>query len=109
MEHRLTEIEDDLDVFDQHVSRMLDTFRFPHEHRSRSRTWRPPTAVYETDDAVLVKIEVAGVKTDDFKISLVDRVLTVQGVRQHIEAKLSSPCLPIPYGEFQTRVLVQGT
>lgn len=106
--HNLSEIDDDLDIFDRQVSRMLDAFRFPHEHRSRTRSWRPPTDVYETDDAVIVKIEVAGMKPEDFTIEFVDRVLTVQGVRHDPEAKLSYHCLEIPYGEFQTRVLVPG-
>lgn len=100
--------EDDLDTFDRRVSQMLDTFRFPLERRTRSRKWRPPTDVYETDEAVIVKIEIAGMKPESFEISFVDRVLTVQGVRQDIESKMTYHCLEIPYGEFQSRVLIPG-
>jgi len=101
--------DDDLGTFDQHVSDMLDAFRFPREFRARSRMWRPPTDVYETDDAVIVKIEIAGMNPDDFQISYVDRVLTVEGARKDVESKMTYHCLEIPYGEFQTRVLIPGS
>ena len=101
--------DDNLETFDQRVSDMLDAFRFPREHRAHSRTWRPPTDVYETDEAVIVKIEVAGMHPDDFSISFSDRILTVEGVRKDVEAKLTYHCLEIPYGEFRTRVLIPGS
>ena len=72
---------DDLDEFERQMDKMLYAY-FPQEHRSRPRTWRPPTDVYETDDAVIVKLEVAGMNPDDFKISFDDRVLTISGSRQ---------------------------
>ena len=100
--------DEDLETFDRRVSHMLDAFRFPHAQRARSRAWRPPTDVYETDEAVIVKIEIAGMKPESFEISFVDRVLTVQGVRQDIESKMTYHCLEIPYGEFQSRVLIPG-
>lgn len=109
MLHHVSEpFDDDLEIFDRRASQMLDAFRFPAERHARSRTWRPPTDVYETDDAVIVKIEIAGMKPESFEISFVDRVLTVQGVRQDIESKMTYHCLEIPYGEFQSRVLIPG-
>ncbi len=110
MLHQMSEkFDDHLDTFDRRVSQMLDAFRFPHERHTRSRTWRPPTDVYETDEAVIVKIEIAGMKPEAFEISFVERVLTVQGIRQDIESKMTYHCLEIPYGEFQTRVLIPGS
>ena len=100
--------DDDLELFDRRVSRMLDAFRTTQEHRARSRTWRPPTDVFETDDAIIVKIEIAGMDAAGFEVSFVDRVLTVQGVRPDVESKMTYHCLEIPYGEFQTRVLIPG-
>ena len=103
----LTETQDELEQFERQMDRMLHAF-FPREHRSRPRVWRPPTDVYETDDAVIVKIEVAGMNPDDFAISFVDRRLKVCGTRQDVEAKLSYHCLEIPYGEFRTEVVLPG-
>lgn len=101
--------DDDLEQFDRQLDRMLHAIRFPHEHRFRTRTWRPPTDVYETDDAVIVKIEIAGMNPDDFEISFADRALTVKGNRKDVDEKLSYHCLEIPYGEFQVQVALPGT
>ena len=77
------------------------------------RTWRPPTDVYETDDSVVVKVEIAGMEEGDavfiskFTISLSGRNLTISGVRRDplTEAQgltLSYQQMEIRYGEFET-------
>lgn len=71
--------------------------------------WKPPTDVYETDFCIVVKIEIAGLRREDFTISLADRVLTVRGVRRDPTSELASQQLAyqqleINYGEFQTEV-----
>lgn len=107
MGQELSEAFDDLDQFERQVDQMLHGV-FPQQHRSRPRTWRPPTDVYETDEAVIVKIEIAGMNPEDMQISFVDRVLTVRGNRQDTDAKLSYHCLEIPYGEFESEVVLPG-
>ncbi len=107
MGQELSESFSELDQFERQVDQMLRGV-FPHQHRSRTRAWRPPTDVYETDDAVIVKIEIAGMTPDGFSISYVDRVLTVHGNRMDIDSKLSYHCLEIPYGEFDTEVVLPG-
>jgi len=99
---------DSVEQFERQMDRMLHSF-FPHEHRARPRLWRPPTDVYETDDAVIVKIEIAGMNPEEFRIAFVERMLTVTGVRQDVDAKLSYHCLEIPYGEFRAEVFLGGT
>jgi HSP20 family protein len=107
MVHEMAESED-IEQIEQQMDRMLHAF-FPHQHRGRPRVWRPPTDVYETDDAVIVKIEIAGMNPDDFTISYHERLLTVSGSRQDVDAKLSFHCLEIPYGEFRAEVFLNGT
>ena len=102
------EMFDDLDQFERQMDQMLHAF-LPHQHRSRPRTWRPPTDVYETDDAVIVKIEIAGMNPDDIAISFIDRELVVRGNRRDVDEKLSYHCMEIPYGEFHTEVLLPGS
>jgi len=75
----------------------------------RTRAWRPPTDVYETDDCVVVKVEIPGMKEDDFTISLSDRNLTITGVRPDPLAvaqglTLSYQQMEICYGDFKTEV-----
>jgi HSP20 family protein len=79
------------------------------------RSWRPPTDVYETDDSVVVKVEIAGMEEGDavftskFTISLSDRNLTISGVRrdplpESQALTLSYQQMEIRYGEFETEV-----
>ena len=79
------------------------------------RTWRPPTDVYETDDSVVVQVEIAGMEEGDavftskFTISLSDRNLTISGVRRDPLTEtqaltLSYQQMEIRYGEFETQV-----
>lgn len=75
----------------------------------RTRTWRPPTDVYETDNFVVVKVEIAGMEEGDFTISLSNRSLMITGVRHDPLAEaedltLSYQQMEIRYGGFKTEV-----
>ncbi|MBN2542732.1 Hsp20/alpha crystallin family protein [bacterium] len=43
--------------------------------------WHPPVDVYETKVQLVIRMEVAGLKKDDFTISLSGKYLTIQGNR----------------------------
>ena len=68
--------------------------------------WRPVTDVYETEDCVIVKAEVAGMSEQDFTVSLANRRLSISGVRRDSECKLAYQQLEIPYGHFHTEVFL---
>jgi HSP20 family protein len=68
------------------------------------KTWRPPTDVYETDEYVVVKVEIAGMAENDFTISLSNHVLTITGTRLDPVSKLAYQQLEISYGDFRTEV-----
>lgn len=70
------------------------------------RTWRPPTDVYETDDSIVVKVEVAGMQVEDFNISFVQRRLIIAGRRRDPVGKIIYQNMEIRYGEFRTEVRV---
>ena len=73
------------------------------------QVWRPPTDVYETDDSIVVQVEVAGMSGDDFAITFAEHNLMVAGVRRDPAAKLGYHQMEIPYGEFRTEVYVAET
>lgn len=73
---------------------------------NRGVVWQPPTDIYETADDLVVRIEVAGIDADQVRISLVDRVLTVSGMRKDPESKVGYHRMEIPYGPFQTSALL---
>jgi len=70
------------------------------------RVWRPPTDVYETEEGIIVKVEVAGMNVTDFDIFFADRRLTITGVRPDPEGKRIYQNMEIRYGPFRTEVLV---
>jgi HSP20 family protein len=69
-----------------------------------SHTWRPPTDVYETDTAIVVRVEIAGMRETDFTISLVERSLIIKGTRQEVNERRAYYQMEIPFGEFSTEV-----
>jgi HSP20 family protein len=68
------------------------------------KIWRPPTDVYETDDCVVVKVEIAGMAEEDFAIELDGKKLLISGVRRDPAAKLGYQQMEILYGHFETDV-----
>lgn len=71
---------------------------------TRSFKWRPPTDVYETDTAIIVRVEIAGMRDCEFNISLDDRVITIQGIRPDKDERRAFHQMEIRYGEFNTTV-----
>lgn len=72
----------------------------------RRRVWRPPTDVYETDESIVVKVEVAGMHEDDFRVSFANRRLVIAGQRRDPVGKIIYQNMEIRYGEFRTEVRI---
>lgn len=45
-------------------------------------TWRPPIEVYETEDALWVLAELAGLSQDEIELAIDDRILMIRGERR---------------------------
>lgn len=90
---------------DQLFNDVMLTMRWLTERQHK--TWHPSTDVYETDESVIIKVEVAGMQEQDFTISLSNRNLIVTGVRRDpVECKLAYQQLEIPYGPFRAQVFL---
>jgi len=70
------------------------------------RVWSPPADVYATAQYIVVKIEIAGLRKEDFQITFDQGILTVSGVRSDPSEKVAYQRLEIAYGEFMTQVHV---
>ncbi len=70
------------------------------------QTWRPPTDVFETDDAVIVRVEIAGMRDADFVVTLHDQLLIISGQRADPTTKVAYHQLEVRYGEFRTEVFL---
>lgn len=68
--------------------------------------WHPPTDVYETDEELVVMLDLAAVSQDDLEIAIEDNVLHVRGRRQEPvpSNKISVYRMEIPYGDFEARI-----
>jgi HSP20 family protein len=66
--------------------------------------WHPPTDVYENDDGVVVRVEVAGMRSEDFSISLAGHTLVVAGTRVDAAPKRIYHQMEIRFGEFRAEV-----
>ena len=67
---------------------------------SRHHIWRPPVDVFETDEALVVRVEVAGVRESDFEIALEGNILSIHGVRQDLSERRAYHQMEIRFGEF---------
>jgi len=68
--------------------------------------WQPPTDVYETDQSVIVRMEIPGVNRKALEVTLTGDILQVRGFRTDPAAgkKLYITQMEIHYGPFEGRV-----
>ncbi len=83
-------------------SRMV-VVRGVHRHPG-GYAWSPPTDFYEIGEDFIVRVEIAGMKLDDFKISLEDRYLIISGQRADLPQPRAYHQMEIRYGTFRTVV-----
>jgi HSP20 family protein len=93
------------DLFERTVSstRWITRVHIHHQH-----AWKPPTDVFEAQEEIVVKVEIPGMREDDFQVVYADDILTISGVRMAPE---SSPQriyqqMEICYGDFISQVYV---
>ena len=70
----------------------------------RPHLWRPPTDMYETEDTIIIRVEIAGMREQDFNVALEDRTLTIRGARYDTSERRAYHQMEIPFGEFSTEV-----
>ncbi len=101
VESRIRNIEAEIErLFDYLIVEEIATF-----HLRRPRAWMPPADVLETDEAYIVRLEIAGMNEEDFEVTYQNGILAIRGTR-------AEPATPvrhyhqaqIRYGEFFTAV-----
>jgi HSP20 family protein len=94
----------------RNVSNEIDRFfgdfwrsDFPIFISDRDITWTPRMDVKESEDVYILHADLPGLKQDDVKITLHDRVLTVSGERKHEADKKDEKYhyMERTYGSFQ--------
>src|SRR6185436_5956160 len=71
-----------------------------------SLKWKPPTDVYETDESLVVHMDIAGMRGgDDFKVELANGILTIGGERlAPREGKRHYHAMEVQIGPFERRL-----
>jgi HSP20 family protein len=70
----------------------------------RSTTWSPPTDVYETEENCLIKVEVAGMRDEDFEVAFENNILMIRGHRPDRIEKRAYHQMEIRFGQFEIAV-----
>jgi HSP20 family protein len=67
--------------------------------------WKPLTDIYETDDALVIYMDIAGMRAEDFSVEYVEGVLTIAGERaaQRHEGKPHYHAMEVQVGPFERR------
>ena len=89
-------------VFQEFICVMKPYYSFNTE------TWRPPTDVYETENDLVVKMSISGVRSEDVSITLTGDTLTISGRRQDSSnhKKICFYLMEIRYGYFERSVVL---
>jgi HSP20 family protein len=74
----------------------------------RSNLWSPPTDGYETGDAYIVRVEIAGMREDDFEVVLENNTLLISGSRPDLPERRAYHQMEIRFGKFSTAIDIPG-
>lgn len=80
----------------------------PISWQVRSNVWSPPTDQYETDEAFVVRVEIAGMKEEDFEVSLENNTLFISGSRPDFSERRAYQQMEIRFGKFSTALGMPG-
>jgi HSP20 family protein len=72
--------------------------------RAHSHVWSPPTDLYETEDRYVVRVEIAGLRDQDFSVTLDNNYLVITGSRPDVLERRAYHQMEIRFGEFSTVV-----
>jgi HSP20 family protein len=97
---------------ERHYQKLMDeVLRGGAQHHLNALVteWRPPTDIHETSSAVLVKMELAGMREEDIDVTLYEDALVISGTRQDDvdhQSEMSYHEAQIRYGVFRAEILL---
>ena len=67
-------------------------------------TWSPPTDVYETEESCVIKLEIAGMRDEDFEVAFENNILMISGTRLDLNERRAYHQMEIRFGKFEIAV-----
>ncbi|MBT3336726.1 MAG: Hsp20/alpha crystallin family protein [Anaerolineae bacterium] len=74
----------------------------------RSKVWSPPTDMYEIEDAYIIRMEIAGMREEDFTVSVEGSFLVISGNRPDVQERRAYHQMEIRCGRFSSAVSLPG-
>ena len=74
----------------------------------RSSVWSPPTDMYETEEVYVIRVEIAGMREDDFEVLLENNTLLISGSRPDFTERRAYQQMEIRFGKFSTALNLPG-
>ena len=74
----------------------------------RSAMWSPPTDMFETDTHYIVRVEIAGMRDEDFEVAVEDNTLSISGFRPDMPERRAYHQMEIRFGKFFTSIGLPG-
>ena len=72
----------------------------------RSSVWTPPTDLYEIEDGFIVKMEIAGMREEDFEVAIENNILMISGNRSDLNERRAYHQMEIRSGKFEIAIEV---
>jgi HSP20 family protein len=94
-------------IIRRQVSNLMETRREVYVTTGwqiHSGIWKPPTDVYETETSLIVKVEVAGLREEDFEVVAEEQVLMIRGVRPDPNERRAYHQMEIRSGKFEIAI-----
>ena len=70
----------------------------------RASVWNPPTDIYETEDHFVVRVEIAGMREEDFEVAVENNILLIRGARPDLNERRAYHQMEIRFGKFEIAV-----
>jgi HSP20 family protein len=70
----------------------------------KPNVWHPPTDVYETDEKIVVRVEIAGMREGEVSVNFDHHILSINGVRPEVPEKRAFHQMEIFFGEFNSDI-----
>jgi len=70
----------------------------------RASVWAPPTDIYETEENFVVRIEMAGMRDEDFEVAVENNMLMISGNRPDHNERRAYHQMEIRFGKFEVAI-----
>jgi HSP20 family protein len=76
--------------------------------RGQAHIWSPPTDLFEAESAYVVRVEVAGMRQQDFSVQIENNFLTISGMRPDKPERRAYHQMEVRFGDFSSVVAIPG-